>query len=177
MAHKLNAYTVFTVVNRRSPVETSICELTNVKASPLHRALTSEKLTGFIQTICSLKLLLRRGRSLLAGAAMILHALFALGLHFIPFLLLRRVEKRTHLRVRIVADIHHLRPAVLLRKRRILVQVLHLRLFGRENLLHLGLLIGRQVEMFGQFLGPLGRILRAMVPFALALRGRGLLII
>src|ERR1700733_1578384 len=54
------------------------------------------------------------------------------------------------------------------------MQALHLGLFGRENVLHFGLLIGCEVEMFGQFLGALSGILRAVVPSALALRGLGL---
>ena len=56
------------------------------------------------------------------------------------------------------------------------MQALHLRLFGSENLLHFGLLVGRQIEMFGQFFGPLRRILRAMLPSAVLLRGLGLII-
>src|ERR1700728_1075852 len=60
------------------------------------------------------ELLLRRGRSLLASAGMVLHALLTLGLHFIPFLLLSWVKQRADLCVCSVVDIHHFRASILL---------------------------------------------------------------
>ena len=71
-------------------------------------------------------------------------------------------------------DIHHFGVAIRLREGRVLVQALHLRVFGLEGILHFGLLIGGEVQMFGQFLSALSWILRAVVPTAVILRGLGL---
>ena len=41
-------------------------------------------------------------------------------------------------------DVHHFGAAILLRKRAVLVQALHLGMFGLKGILHFGLLIGRE---------------------------------
>ena len=78
-----------------------------------------------------------------------LHPLFSAGLHFIPFFLLRRVECRADLRVAGLMDVHHLRAAILLRGRTILSQAVHLSALRLEKILHLGLLVVGELEMFG----------------------------
>src|ERR1700722_10917024 len=124
-------------------------------------------------------LLLRRGRWLgrTGVRVTVFHQLFALGLRLVPLLLLVRVEKGTHLCICVLTDVHHLRPAILLRSRGILVQALHLGLFRLEDLLHFGLLISSEVQLLGQFLGTLRGILRAMVPPAALLGGLGFLVV
>src|SRR5208282_6235931 len=88
-----------------------------------------------------------------ATLAMVLSPLAALGLHFVPLFLLVRVEEPADLCIGGLADIHHLGPAIILRKRAVLMDALHLRVFGIECVLHLGLLIGGEVEFLGQLLG------------------------
>ena len=51
------------------------------------------------------------------------------------------------------------------------MQALHLGVFGLEEFLHFGLLIGGEVEFLGQFLGALGGIGRTVVPATVALGG------
>ena len=84
-----------------------------------------------------------------------LHPLFALGLHFVPLLLLRGVEECTDLRVTGLVDVHHFAAAILLRLRGVLAQALHLGMFGCKYALHFGLLVSREIQLFGQFLGAL----------------------
>jgi hypothetical protein len=88
-----------------------------------------------------------------------------------------RVKKRAYLGICVLADVHHFGAAVLLRKRRVLVEALHLSLLGLEDLLQFGLLIGREVKLLGEFLGALGWILMAVMPPATFLRGLGLLVV
>ena len=107
----------------------------------------------------------------------ILHPLFTLGLHFVPLLLLRRVEERADLCVAGFVDLHHFGVAILLRVRSILAQALHLGALGLKCVLHFGLLIGGELKLFGQFLGALGGIGRSVVPATVVMRGRGLLVI
>jgi len=71
------------------------------------------------------------------------------GLHFVPLFLLGRVEERSDLRVAGLVDVHHFGVAILLGKRRVLVQGLHLGVFGLEDFLHFGLLIGGELEFPG----------------------------
>jgi len=60
------------------------------------------------------------------AVATVLSPLLTLGLHFIPFLLLGRVEERANLRVGALVDLHHFGVAILLGKRSVLAQALHL---------------------------------------------------
>src|SRR5208282_288816 len=101
--------------------------------------------------------------------AMALSPLLTLGLHFVPFFLLGRVEERADLRVAALADFHHFGVAILLGKRIVLMQALHLGVFGLEDFLHFGLLIGCEVEFLAQFLGALGGVGRAVVPATVGL--------
>ncbi len=78
-----------------------------------------------------------------------LSPLLTLGLHFVPLLLLVRVKERSYLRVAGLVDVHHFGAAILLGKRRVLVQGLHLGVFGLEDFLHFGLLIGVEFEFPG----------------------------
>ena len=52
----------------------------------------------------------------------------AFALHLVPLLLLVRIQKRTNLAVRGFADVHHFRPAIVLRGRGVRTKLLHLRL-------------------------------------------------
>ena len=107
-----------------------------------------------------------RARSLV----MVFHPLLAPGLHVVPLLLLVRVKQPADLSVGILMNFHHLRATIILRKGRILAKTLHLGLLRLKGILHLGLLIRGEVQMLGQFLGALGRILRAVMPAAMFLR-------
>ena len=101
-----------------------------------------------------------------------LSPLLTFGLHFVPVFLLGRVEESSDLRVAGLVDVHHFGVAILLGKRRVLgVQGLHLGVFGLEDVLHFGLLIGGELEFPGQFLGALGRIGGAVVPATVGLCG------
>src|SRR5271155_2099331 len=97
---------------------------------------------------------------------MALHPLVAPGLHLVPLFLLGRVKRRADLRVGVFPNIHHFAVPVLLGERAVLVQGLHLRL-----------LIGGEIELFGEMLGALCGIGRTMVPATVAFRGWSLLII
>src|ERR1700684_4582449 len=100
-----------------------------------------------------------------------------LGLHLVPFLLLVRVQHCADLRVSRLADVHHLGVSILLGKRTILVQALHLRMLGLQRLLHLGLLIGSQIKLLRQFRCALGWVGRTVVPAAVILgSGRWLIV-
>ena len=78
-----------------------------------------------------------------------LSPLLTFGLHFVPLFLLGRVEEGSDLRVAGLVDVHHFGVAILLGKRRVLVQGLHLGVFGLEDVLHFGLLIGGELEFPG----------------------------
>src|SRR5579863_131121 len=108
---------------------------------------------------------------------MLLHPLFTLGLHFVPFLLLVGVEKRTDLCVAGLVDLHHFGMAILLRTGSILPQALHLRAFGLQRVLHFGLLIRGELQLFRQFLGTLCGVGRAMSPVTVIMRRWGLLVV
>jgi hypothetical protein len=122
--------------------------------------------------LCPAQLLLRR-RTLLAGVgrarATLLHPLFPPGLHFVPLLLLIRVEERADLRIGFLVDLHHLGVAILLGERSVLVHALHLGALGLKSILHFGLLIGSEIELFGQFRRAPGGVRRAVVPAAVVL--------
>jgi len=115
--------------------------------------------------------------ALLAGAgvrrarATVLHPLLTLSLHFVPLRLLIRVKERADLRVGALVDLHHFGAAILPGERSVLAQALHLGAFGLKYALHFVLLIGGEFELFGQFLGALGGIGRAMAPATVVLRG------
>ena len=102
----------------------------------------------------------------------VLHPLLMLGLHFVPLLLLSRIEEPADLRVGTVANLHHLGVAILLGKRGVLVQALHLGVFRLKGILHFRLLLGAEFEMFRQFPGPLSRVGRAVMPATVVFRGR-----
>jgi hypothetical protein len=119
------------------------------------------------------QLLLGRCAALGRPAVTIAHP-FMPGLHFVPLLLLISVEQPADLVVGALADIHHLRVAILLRKRRVLVQALHLRVLRLQGTQHFSLLIGGEVEMFGQFGRALGGVGRTVMPSTVLLHGRGL---
>src|SRR5579864_1636209 len=75
-----------------------------------------------------LLLRLRIGRSHLTAWMVLLHHLLVMALHLLQLFLLVGVQKAADLIIRSLMDVHHLGPAVLLRKRRIRVDTLHLRL-------------------------------------------------
>ena len=83
----------------------------------------------------------------------VLHTLLAMGLHFIPLLLLVRIEQGANLRGGGLVDIHHFAAPILWGRRSVLVQAFHLRVFGLEEILHFGLLVGGEVEFSGELLG------------------------
>jgi hypothetical protein len=118
---------------------------------------------------------LRAGVGVGLALMTILAPLLTFSLHFVPLLLLGRVEERTDLRVGALVDIHHFAVAILLRDRSVLAQAIHLGSSRLENFLHFGLLIGGKAKFFSQLLGPPGRVGRTVV--AIALRRRGWLII
>jgi len=120
-------------------------------------------------------LLRRRALTFRRASMMILHPLLALGLHLIPLLLLCGVEQPADLVVGGLTDLHHLGVAILSGKRTVLLQALHLRLLGLQGSQHFRLLIGGEVELFGQFGRALGGIRRTVVVSTVLLRGRGLL--
>ena len=101
-----------------------------------------------------------------------------LCLHLVPLLLLIRIEKGADLGVGRLMNVHHFAVTILLRQRAILVQALHLRVFGFENALYFGLLIRCKFEFVGQLLSALCGIWGAVVPAAIVLRRRrGLVIV
>lgn len=95
---------------------------------------------------------------------MLLHPLPPLGLHVVPLLLLVRVEERSDLRVGALVYLDHFGMAILLRKKSVLAQALHLGALGLKCILHPGLLIGGEFELFGQFSGAPDGIGLAVAP-------------
>src|SRR5579863_4338920 len=92
-----------------------------------------------------------------------MHPLFTVSLHLVPLLLLGRVEKPTDLLVGALADLHHFGAPIILGKRAVLVQALHLGALGLKRFLYFCLLIGAELESLGQLFGALSRIGRAMM--------------
>src|SRR5579863_1122287 len=126
----------------------------------------------------SLRFLLWRWRRLLSGTRVgralpaIVHSLLTLGLYFVPLFLLVGVQQRPHLSVSVLVNIHHLGAAILARKRTVLPQRFHLGAFRLEDVLRFRLLIGAELELFGQFLGALSGVGRSMAPATVFARGR-----
>jgi len=81
--------------------------------------------------------------------ALALSPLLALGLHFVPLLLLGRIEQRADLRIAVLVEIHHFAAPVLLGRGVVLAKAFHLRVFGLQDVLHLSLLIGSELEFLG----------------------------
>src|SRR5579883_915501 len=99
----------------------------------------------------------RRGRGGLAVVAP-LHALLLAGLHGIPLFLLIRIEQASNLAVGRLVNVHHLGAPIGRREGRIGVDLLHIGARRLQNVLHLRLLVGAQVQLLGQYLTALLRI-------------------
>ena len=86
------------------------------------------------------------------------HPVAHLLLHCCILRLLIRRQQRLDLFILSLAERHHLRPAIILRQRRIRAQCLHLRAAVLEDRLHLRRLIDRSGQVLFQHVGPMARI-------------------
>src|SRR6185437_6612117 len=133
---------------------------------------------GGLHYMADCKQLLRMGRrrGIVSAALTLAHALLHAGLHGFELLLLLIVQYGFDFGVRVGADLLRLRAAVVARERVIVEERLHLLLTRFENGLDLRLLIGREVQRFGQVLQMrIGIHAAVMAPVSLLLRWIGFL--